>query len=128
MTPGAAPLAVVADDDLDIRALVERHLRTLGFEIVLAADGEQALELASLHAPDLVTLDVRMPRRSGFEVTGELRRRGLGVPILLLSASVQPDDVAEGFEAGADAYLKKPFTRADFMRKVIDLMAVKERP
>jgi DNA-binding response OmpR family regulator len=121
-------VVVVADDDPDVRALIALHLRRRGCEVLEAADGVGALRLVFEHEPDLVVLDVRMPGLSGYEVTRELRSRlGAHVPVLLVSGSVQPDDVSEGFRAGADAYLMKPFAGEDLLEHVDALLAPGKR-
>lgn len=106
------PLVLVADDDADIRALVAFRLERAGFRVVTASDGEQALELARTESPDLAVLDVMMPRLTGLEVTKRLRQQQetSRLPVILLTARVQESDVALGLEAGADDYIKKPFS------------------
>jgi DNA-binding response OmpR family regulator len=114
------PLVLVADDDEDIRALVSFRLERAGYEVVEARDGEEALRLAREQAPDLAVLDVMMPKLTGDEVTRRIRgdeamRR---MPVILLTARVQEDDVARGFEAGADDYIKKPFSPQELRARV----------
>jgi DNA-binding response OmpR family regulator len=106
------PLILVADDDDDIRMLVTLRLERSGYEVVTAADGEAALELAIARTPDLAVLDVTMPKLNGLEVTRRLRERDdtKSMPVILLTARVQESDVAAGVEAGADDYVKKPFS------------------
>lgn len=116
------PLVLCADDDEDILALVALRLERAGFSVATAVDGAEAMERARAHPPAVAVLDVMMPRRTGLEVLAELRSDpGLcGVKVVLLSARVQDDDVADGLAAGADAYVVKPF-RAD------ELVATVER-
>ena len=114
------PLVLVADDDEDIRALVSFRLERAGYDVVEARDGEEALRLAREQAPDLAVLDVMMPKLTGDEVTRRIRgdeamRR---MPVILLTARVQEDDVARGFEAGADDYIKKPFSPQELRARV----------
>jgi DNA-binding response OmpR family regulator len=106
------PLVLVADDDPDILNLVTLRLELDGYEVVGARDGEDALERAFERAPDLALIDVSMPKLDGYEVTERLRgnQTTSGVPIILLTARVQETDVARGVEAGADDYVKKPFS------------------
>ena len=111
---------LVADDDDDIRALVVYRLSRAGYEVVEARDGEEALALALERVPALAVLDVMMPKLDGYEVTRRLRsdeatRR---VPVILLTARVQDADVARGFEAGADDYLRKPFSPQELRARV----------
>jgi two-component system phosphate regulon response regulator PhoB len=105
-------LVLVAEDDEDIRALITHGLLRCGFEVVAARNGAEALRLAEERTPDLVILDVRMPRIDGLEVARRIRTNPgtAGVPVILLTASVREVDVARGLEAGADDYLQKPFS------------------
>jgi two-component system, OmpR family, response regulator ResD len=124
MNPGAGRLVVVADDDAGVRRLIAHHLRSLGCDVLQAPDGEEAVRLALEREPDLLVLDVAMPGLTGYEVTRELRTRlSTRVPVLLISGSVRSADVSEGFEAGADAYLRKPFSGDELLESVAVLLA-----
>jgi DNA-binding response OmpR family regulator len=114
------PLVLVADDDEDILTLVTFRLERAGYEVVAAHDGEEALRLAFEHAPDLAVLDVMMPKLDGYEVTTRLRQNESTrrVPVILLTARVQEADIARGFEAGADDYVKKPFSPQELGARV----------
>ena len=114
------PLVLVADDDPDILALVTFRLERGGYEVVGAPDGEEALRLALDRIPDLAVLDVMMPKLDGYEVTTRLRQneRTKRMPIILLTARVQEADIARGFEAGADDYVKKPFSPQELGARV----------
>ena len=116
----AAPLVLVADDDQLIRELVVFRLERAGYRVIAAADGQEALELAAEHLPDLAILDVMMPQLSGYEVTRRLRAEEATkrMPIILLTARVQEADVSEGFAAGADDYLTKPFSPQELGARV----------
>jgi DNA-binding response OmpR family regulator len=120
MGPRAGKLILVADDDDDVRDLVAFRLQRAGFEVVEARDGREALGLARERVPDLCLLDVMMPKLDGYELTRELRSsQGLdGIPIVLLTASVQDAAVSKGFEAGADDYIKKPFSPQELLTRV----------
>ena len=111
---------LVADDDDDIRALVVYRLSRAGYEVVEARDGEEALALALERVPALAVLDVMMPKLDGYEVTRRLRSDEAThrVPVILLTARVQDADVARGFEAGADDYLRKPFSPQELRARV----------
>ncbi len=114
------PLVLVADDDADIRALVTFRLERAGYDVVEASDGEEALRLAREQTPDLAVLDVMMPKLAGDEVTRRIRgdEATQQMPVILLTARVQEDDVARGFEAGADDYIKKPFSPQELRARV----------
>ena len=118
------PLVLCADDDEDILSLVSLRLRRAGFEVATAADGEQALQIARERQPVLAVLDVMMPKQTGYEVLAELRGDETlrGMKVILLSARVQEGDVARGMDAGADAYLAKPFKAQDLVSKVQELL------
>ncbi|MGZ8793251.1 MAG: response regulator transcription factor [Gaiellaceae bacterium] len=112
MTGRGTPLVLVADDEEDIRTLVAFRLKRAGYEVITAADGAAALTLATSRLPDLVVLDMMMPKGTGLEVTRSLRGQDTtkDIPVILLTARAQEADVASGFEAGADEYVKKPFS------------------
>jgi len=123
MTP--RPLVLVADDDPDILELISFGLERAGYETVSARDGAEALELAETRRPDVAVLDVMMPRLDGCEVTRKLRadEATSAMPILLLTALAEDSHAARGLAAGADAYLKKPFSPrvlADRVREPLD--------
>jgi DNA-binding response OmpR family regulator len=124
----AAPLVLCADDDEDILSLVSLRLRRAGFEVATAADGDEALEIARAQRPVLAVLDVMMPKRTGYEVLAELRgdQTLRGMKVILLSARVQEGDVARGMDAGADAYLAKPFKAQDLVSAVQELLGETE--
>ena len=119
------PLVLCADDDDDIVALVAVRLERAGYEVASASDGERALELARELHPDVVVLDVMMPRRTGTEVVELLRAdpATADMRMVLLSARVQQTDVERGLAAGADAYLPKPFRGAELVTLVQELLA-----
>ncbi len=105
------PTVLVADDDEDIRVYLDVVLGLAGFDVVTAADGHEALVAAREVGPDLVVLDVMMPRMGGFEALQRLREdaRTSHLPVMLLTARTQREDTVEGLEAGADDYVTKPF-------------------
>jgi len=103
------PHLLVVDDDARLRALLQRFLAEQGFRVTAAADAAAARRALAAVSFDLVVLDVMMPGESGLELTESLRREGLEVPILMLTARGSPDDRVAGFETGVDDYLGKPF-------------------
>ena len=119
-TEAPRPLVLVADDDEDIRALVEFRLERADYEVVTAADGVEALEVALERRPALAVLDVMMPKLTGYDVTRRIRAsEAIGrMPIILLTARVLEDDITRGFDAGADDYLKKPFSPQELGARV----------
>ncbi len=119
------PLVLVPDDDEDIRSLVAFRLERAGYEVVAARDGEEALDVARERRPDLAILDVMMPKLTGVDVTRRLRSDAAtsGIPVILLTARVQEADVARGFEAGADDYIKKPFSPQELRARVAAMLA-----
>ena len=119
------PLILCADDDEDILSLVSLRLERAGFRVIRAADGDAALEAVRAHRPTVAVLDVMMPKRSGYEVLAALRADPAlaGLKVILLSARVQESDVERGIDAGADAYLAKPFKAAELVAKVQELLA-----
>jgi DNA-binding response OmpR family regulator len=124
VTDREAPLVLVADDEDDIRALVSFRLKRAGYEVITAADGEEAFLLATTRLPDLVVLDMMMPKATGLEVTRNMREQATtkDIPIILLTARAQEADVARGFEAGADDYVKKPFSPQHLQARVQALL------
>ena len=120
--PGAnrRPRILIADDDPDILELVAFRLSRAGYDVIKAADGEDALAKAAQHAPDLAVLDVMMPKMDGYEVTRQIRALAhtAATPVILLTARVQEVDIARGSEAGADDYMKKPFSPQDLRARV----------
>ena len=124
MTLRETPLVLVADDEEDIRALVAFRLRRAGYDVITAADGAEALTLATSRLPDLLVLDMMMPKATGLEVTRSLREQDStrDIPVILLTARAQEADVASGFAAGADDYVKKPFSPMDLQLRVQALL------
>ena len=111
---------LVADDDSDVLALVVRRLERSGYRVIAAEDGAEALRLAQANVPDLAVLDIMMPKLNGYEVTQRLRDDPATerMPVILLTARVQEADVNRGFAAGADDYIKKPFSPQELSSRV----------
>ncbi|MCK4392493.1 response regulator [Candidatus Bipolaricaulota bacterium] len=99
---------LVADDDADIVGLVSRIIQLMGYESLSARDGEEALQLFPAHKPDLLILDVMMPKKDGWEVLQAIRTES-DVPVIMLTVLGSTDDRVKGFSYGADDYIVKPF-------------------
>ena len=111
---------LLAEDDPDIRHMVAYKLGRAGFEVIEVVDGLAALDACLRDPPDLVLLDVRMPRMDGIAVCRELRAgpRTGGVPIIMLSARARPQDREQAFAAGATDYVVKPFSPRALVERV----------
>lgn len=117
MTPR---LILAADDNAQIRMLVRAALRSLGHDLIEAVDGEEALELAIARRPDLVLLDVTMPKLDGWEVLHFMRLRPetADVPVMMLTTAAQKTDLDHAAGLGCDDYLTKPFSPGDLRQHV----------
>ncbi len=121
MTDAAHRVLVVEDEEAIAQGLA-LNLRRKGYEVDLAADGMEAVEMAGAGGYDLIVLDVRLPKLDGFEVCQHLRRGDDFTPILILTARGQPDDVVYGLKLGADDYMVKPFDLAELLARVEGLL------
>lgn len=127
---------LVVDDDPRLLRLLQRYLSENGYRVSTALDAQTARDVLQRIQPDALVLDVTMPGEDGLSLTNSLRRDGLSLPILLLTARGEPADRIGGLEAGADDYLGKPFEprelllrlRAHLRRMVPSLPAVDEVP
>ena len=119
---------LVVDDDPKIRTVVRRGLAYEGYRVVEAASGEEGLEKAREHLPDLVVLDVMLPGIDGLEVTRRLRSSGDEMGILMLTARDEVKDRVVGLETGADDYLVKPFSFEELLARVHALLRRKAAP
>jgi DNA-binding response OmpR family regulator len=108
---------LVADDDPLIQRLVRTHLDRAGFRVLSAADGEEALDVAVAEQPDLIVLDLMLPKLDGFEVCKRIREFSL-VPVVMLTARGEQVDKLRGFEVGADDYLTKPFAPPELLARI----------
>ena len=115
---------LIADDEPNILISLEYLMKREGFEVLVARDGEEALELLRRERPRLVLLDVMMPKKSGFEVCQELRADEAlrDTLVLMLTAKGRDTDVAKGLGVGADAYMTKPFSTKELVQKVRSLL------
>lgn len=116
---------LVAEDERDIRELITFTLRYHGHEVLAASDGELALELALMEHPDIVLLDVRMPRMNGYEVCRSIKENEVTkhIPVVFISAKGQEAEVQEGMDAGATDYILKPFSTDHLVERVAEVLA-----
>jgi DNA-binding response OmpR family regulator len=119
------PLVLIADDDADILSLVRAVLERAGNEVISVGNGAQALACVTERKPDLAVLDISMPEVDGLEVLRRLRADSATstLPVVLLSARAQEADVKLGFELGASAYVKKPFSPRELADRVAELLS-----
>jgi DNA-binding response OmpR family regulator len=117
---------LVADDEHNIRNILDFSLHAEGFQVISALNGEDAFKLAVEATPDLIILDVMMPGQGGVETCRALKsdKRTSSVPVVLLTAMVTKENRAAGLEAGADAYITKPFSPQKVIETVQDLLGV----
>ena len=115
-------LVLIADDDVDIVRFVALNLRLEGFDVVVANDGQDALDKALGVRPSLIVLDTMMPRMDGYEVCSRLRdqRPDAQIPVIMLTAKSMDADRSMAYTAGADDWVTKPFDPADLVSKVKD--------
>jgi CheY-like chemotaxis protein len=120
-----APRVLVVDDSEVIRELISVNLELEGFEVCTAEDGQDALDRIGQIRPDLVTLDVVMPRLNGFETAARLRANAetRDIPVVMVSAAAQEGDLQRGREIGVNAYITKPFQPEELVQIVRDLTA-----
>ena len=115
------PVRVVAmDDDPDILRLVRIKLTKEGFEVITAADGEEGVEKVLAEKPDVMIVDVMMPKKTGYEALAEIKEKmGAATPIaIMLTSKAEAKDLAEGLSRGADDYITKPFSPRELIERV----------
>ncbi len=118
------PKILVAEDERDIRELIGFTLRFAGFDVFLAKNGEEAVEQAPQLRPDLIMLDVRMPKMTGYEACRALKSNPetRSIPVVILSAKGQDGEIQEGIESGADHYIVKPFAPDELTSRVREIL------
>lgn len=109
---------LIAEDEADLAKGLRDNLQFEGFEVLLASDGEAALQAATKQSPDLVLLDVMMPKLDGLEVCKRIRQAGFTIPVLMLTAKSQEIDIIRGLEMGADDYITKPFSVRELVARI----------
>jgi DNA-binding response OmpR family regulator len=120
---------LVVEDDALIRELDRINLESAGFEVVLATDGFQGLEMARTENPDLIVLDIMLPKMDGFKVCRILKfdDKYKHIPIIMLTARIQEVDKETGFKTGADGYMTKPFEPEELIKKINQVLADAEK-
>ncbi|OIN96749.1 MAG: two-component system response regulator [Anaerolineae bacterium CG03_land_8_20_14_0_80_58_20] len=116
---------LIAEDERDIRDLVAFTLRFAGYEVAAAANGEEAVSMAAKENPDLILMDVRMPRMTGYDACRILKANPemKDIPIVFLSAKGQESEIQTGMEVGAEEYLLKPFAPDQLTERVKAILA-----
>jgi len=112
------PRILIAEDETDMAMGLRDNLQFEGYEVFVAGDGEAALKLATEKSPDLVLLDIMMPKLDGLEVCKRIRQAGFMIPILMLTAKSQEIDIVRGLEMGADDYVTKPFSMRELLARI----------
>jgi DNA-binding response OmpR family regulator len=118
------PKVLVAEDERDIRELIGFTLRFAGLDVTLTKNGAEAVEQAPQLKPDLIMLDVRMPKMTGYDACRALKSNPdtSDIPVVILSAKGQDGEIQEGIEAGADHYIVKPFAPEELTNRVKDIL------
>lgn len=113
---------LLAEDEPALGQIVEETLETRGFDVILCANGQIALEKYQIEEPELLVLDVMMPKKDGFTLAKEIRSVDESIPIIFLTAKSQTQDVVEGFSIGGNDYLKKPFSIEELIVRIENLL------
>ena len=121
---------LLVDDEPSIVKMVGKRLEVEGFEVLIAMDGQEGLDKARGERPDLIVLDLMLPKLNGYEVCTMLKQdtRYQGIPVVLFTAKAQEKDEKLGMECGANAYVKKPFRAQELLEKIRSLLPKTERP
>ena len=118
---------LLAEDESALGTIIKESLETRGFEVVFCADGVQALELYRKQRPEVMVLDVMMPKKDGFTLAEEIRESDRDTPIIFLTSKSRPEDVVEGFGHGGNDYLKKPFSMEELIVRINGLLDRRRR-
>ncbi len=116
---------LIVDDEKELVALVSLHMNMAGYKVLSAGDGKVALEIAKIESPDLIILDLMLPKIEGWEVCKRLREtRGTkDIPVIMLTCRAEAEDKLKGFEVGADDYVTKPFSPRELVARVKRVLA-----
>lgn len=117
---------LIAEDEPSLGQIIKESLETRNFKVLLAENGERALEIYRSRTPQLLVLDVMMPRKDGFTLAKEIRQLDGEIPIIFLTAKSQTIDVVEGFNVGGNDYLKKPFSMEELIVRIHNQLKQKE--
>ncbi len=133
MTPQGAPAApgpriLVVEDEAPMRMAVEDVLKAEGYRVLTASDGNTGLSMAASEKPDLILLDIMLPKLDGLSLCAELRQHGSQTPVLMLTARGEVEDRVAGLDTGADDYLVKPFSTDELLARVRALLRRSARP
>ncbi len=109
---------LIVEDEPDMLMGLQDNLQFEGYQVLTATDGEEALEVATTACPDLIVLDIMLPKLDGFEVCKQLRAKGMDTPIIMLTAKSQEVDKVVGLELGADDYITKPFSVRELLARI----------
>lgn len=120
---------LIVDDEKELVALVSLHMNMAGYKVLSASDGKRALELAQEEKPDLIILDLMLPKIDGWEVCKRLReiQETKDIPVIMLTCRAETEDKLKGFEAGADDYITKPFSPRELVARVKRVLARAEK-
>lgn len=112
------PSILIVEDEPDMARGIQYNLEARGFDVIVAADGEAGYQTALARKPDLVVLDVMLPKRDGYDVCRALRKAEPRLPVLMLTARGREEDVVLGLKLGADDYIRKPFSIAELVARI----------
>jgi len=116
---------LLAEDEVSLGKIISESLINKGYNVIICLDGDQAIHKFEVEQPDILVLDVMMPKKDGFTVAKEIRKNNNTIPILFLTAKSQTKDVIEGFESGGNDYLKKPFSMEELVVRINNLLRYK---
>jgi DNA-binding response OmpR family regulator len=111
-----ATVLIIEDDSTMLRGLVD-NFRAQDYRVIAAADGRQGLDAALVQTPELIVLDIMLPKINGYEICRSIRQHGLDMPIIMLTAKGQEEDIIRGLELGADDYVTKPFSIRELLAR-----------
>ncbi len=118
---------LLAEDESALGMIVKESLETRGFDVIFCENGVQAWELYKKESPELLVLDVMMPKKDGFTLVQEIRKTDQNIPVIFLTSKSRPEDVVEGFGHGGNDYLKKPFSMEELIVRIHSLLDRKNK-